>query len=78
MPHAQGIKQDAAATTDQELFLVYGGKVEDPQADDFVDPGALEIVGFYTGYDEALVAWRAVSQQHIDEAFVKYRLVRVN
>ena len=70
--------EQAAAATDQELYLVYGGKIEDPRGDDFVDPGALEIVGFYTAYDEALKAWRAASQKHIDEAFVKYRLVRVN
>ena len=66
------------AATDKELYLVYGGKIEDPRGNDFVDPGALEIVGFYTAYDEALQAWRAVSQQHIDEVFVKYRLVRIN
>ncbi len=70
-------ERDSAAT-DKELYLVYGGKIEDPQGNDFVDPGALEIVGFYTAHNEALEAWRAVSQQHIDEAFVKYRLVRIN
>lgn len=70
--------EQTTAATDKELYLVYGGKIEDPQGDAFVDPGALEIVGFYTAHDEALEAWRAVSQQHIDEAFVKYRLVRIN
>ncbi len=70
--------EQTTAATDKELYLVYGGKIEDPQGDAFVDPGALEIVGFYTAHDEAFEAWRAVSQQHIDEAFVKYRLVRIN
>ena len=77
MLQSPGAEQSTAAT-DPELYLVYGGKIEDPQGDDFVDPGALEIVGFYTSHDEALEAWRAVSQKHIDEAFVKYRLVRIN
>ncbi len=70
--------EQTTVATDQALYLVYGGKIEDPQIDDFVDPAALEIVGFYTAYDEALDAWRSVSQQHIDEAFVKYRLVQIN
>jgi hypothetical protein len=70
--------EQIAADTENELYLVYGGKVADPQGDDFIDPGDLEIVGFFAAYNEALDAWRSVSQKHIDEAFVKYRLVRVN
>lgn len=70
--------EQTAEASENELYLVYGGKVEDPQGNDFIDPGDLEIVGFYGAYDEALDAWRSVSQRHIDEAFVKYRLVRVN
>ena len=30
--------EQTAVATDQALYLVYGGKIEDPQIDDFVDP----------------------------------------
>ena len=62
----------------QELYLVYGGAISDPRRDDFSEPGDIEIVGIYPSYEDALDAWRGVSQRHIDEAFVKYRLVRIN
>ncbi len=70
--------REIAEAREQQLYLVYGGKITDPRGNDFAVPGDLDIVGIYSSYEHALDAWRGVSQQHIDEAFVKYRLVRIS
>lgn len=60
------------------LHLVFGGKVSDPQTNDFVDPDNLDVVGIYPNYESALAAWRGVSQAHVDEAFTKYVIVHLH
>ena len=57
------------------LHLVFGGEVKDPQGLDFRDAGALDIVGIFPSYAEALQAWRGVSMKHVDEAKIKYVVV---
>lgn len=60
------------------LHLVFGGEVKDPRGVDFVDADALDIVGIYPNYAKALEAWRGRSQQHVDEASVKYVIVHLH
>ena len=60
------------------LHLVFGGEVRDPQGLDFVDTGALDIVGIYPNYKKAHAAWRGASQAHVDEAHVKYVIVHLH
>tara|TARA_R110002072_G_scaffold18392_1_gene69093 strand:- start:586 stop:816 length:231 start_codon:yes stop_codon:yes gene_type:complete len=60
------------------LHLVFGGKVTDPQGQDFVDPDNLEIVGIYPNYAKALTAWRGASQAHVDDANMKYVIVHLH
>ena len=68
-------KTDEAAAL---LHLVFGGDVKDPQGLDFRDPRNLEIVGIYPSNAEALAAWRAASQKHVDNAERKYVLVHLH
>ena len=60
------------------LHLVFGGEVRDPQGLDFVDTAALDIVGIYGSYGEAVEAWRGVSQRFVDRANVKYVIVHLH
>jgi hypothetical protein len=60
------------------LHLVFGGEVNDTRSVDFADVGNLDIVGIYPNYDEALKAWRAVSQRHVDNAQIKYVIVHLH
>lgn len=62
----------------QLLHLVVGGELEDLQEVTFKDLGALDVVGFYPSYDEALVAWRAKAQQTVDNAELRYFIVHVH
>ncbi len=61
-----------AETEKQLLHLVFGGEVKDPQGTEFVDLGAIDVVGVYPNYAEALKAWRGASMARVDEANVKY------
>ncbi|CCQ74569.1 DUF4170 domain-containing protein [Magnetospira sp. QH-2] len=60
------------------LHLVFGGEVESPSGNVFVDSDNLHIVGMFPNYDEALQAWRAASQARVDEAHTKYVIVHLH
>lgn len=60
------------------LHPVFGGEVADPQGTDFVDVDKLDIVGIYPNYAAALAAWRGASQQHVDNAAMKYVIVHMH
>lgn len=60
------------------LHLVFGGRVSDPQSQDFVDPDNLEVVGIYPNYAKALTAWRGASQANVDDANMKYVIVHLH
>lgn len=62
----------------QLLHLVFGGEVVDPRGQNFVDTNALDIVGIFPGYDDALKAWRAASQRNVDRAHIKYVIVHLH
>jgi len=62
----------------QLLHLVFGGHVDDPTTVEFDDPDNLDIVGIYPNNAEALNAWRAKSQEHVDDAHRKYVLVHLH
>jgi hypothetical protein len=59
------------------LFVVYGGRVDDPTAERFIDLSTLDIRGIFESYDAAFSAWRGASQQHVDNAFIKYVIKRL-
>lgn len=60
------------------LHLVFGGRVKDPQGLEFEDLDKVHFVGLYPNYREAEKAWRAVSQQHVDDALTKYVIVHLH
>ncbi len=61
----------------QPLYLVFGGRVEDPQGETFVDLPSLDVRGMFDSYEAAYDAWRSASQQHVDSAFIKYLIRQV-
>ena len=61
----------------QQLFLVLGGEVTDPRGVHFVDLKKLDIQGVFATYEEAIKVWRAAAQQTVDNAFMKYIVVRL-
>lgn len=62
----------------QLLHMVLGGHVTDPQSHEFDDLDAVDIVGLYPNYASAEKAWRAVSQQHVDDAMRRYFIVHMH
>ncbi len=61
----------------QELYLVLGGHVTDPQGSEFADPAALDLRGVYASYGTALKAWRSAAQATVDDAMMKYVIARL-
>ncbi|MEQ9639240.1 MAG: DUF4170 domain-containing protein [Alphaproteobacteria bacterium] len=61
----------------QQLFLVLGGEVTDPRGVHFVDPEKLDIKGVFATYEAAIKVWRGAAQQTVDNAFMKYIVVRL-
>ncbi len=61
-----------------KLHLVFGGRVKDPQALDFVDLEQLHVVGLFPDYASALDAWRANAQRTVDDAEMKYVVVHLH
>ena len=62
---------------DRGLYMVFGGKVQDPRGQEFMAPDLLDIRGIFGTYDEAFAAWRGASQAAVDDAFMKYVIIRL-
>ncbi|MDA0708340.1 MAG: DUF4170 domain-containing protein [Proteobacteria bacterium] len=58
-----------------QLFLVFGGKVSDPRTMKFVNTNELDTVGIYPTYETAKNAWKGASQAKVDDAMTKYVVV---
>ncbi|RZM05570.1 MAG: DUF4170 domain-containing protein [Sphingomonas sp.] len=61
-----------------KLHLVFGGRVNDPRALDFVDPANLDVVGIFPDYDQAVKAWRGAAQRSVDDAEMRYVVVHLH
>ena len=64
--------------TKQQLYLVMGGKVKDPQSYEFQDPESLHVAGVYSEYDTAEDSWRGNAQRTVDDAEMKYVIVHLH
>jgi hypothetical protein len=63
---------------DQLLHLVFGGELESLDKVRFRDLAALDIVGIYPNYAEALVAWKEKAQMTVDNAQMRYFIVHLH
>jgi hypothetical protein len=66
------------APTKQLLHLVFGGELVSLDGVEFRDLKALDVVGVYPNYAEALVAWKAASQRSVDNAAMRYFIVHMH
>ncbi len=62
----------------QKLHLVMGGRVKDPRSLEFVNLGAMDLVGVYEDYATAEDAWRSAAQRTVDDAEMKYVIVHLH
>jgi hypothetical protein len=65
-------------TSRQLLHLVMGGRVKDTRSLEFADPSAIDVVGVFPSYAEALDAWRGAAQRTVDDAEMKYVIVHLH
>ena len=62
----------------QLLHLVLGGELKDIEGTEFVDPTAVDLVGVFPSYAEAVQAWRSKAQATIDSAQTRYFVVHLH
>ncbi len=62
----------------QKLHLVMGGRVKDPQGQEFTDLANLDVVGVFPDYPSAEDAWRSHAQRTVDDAEMKYVIVHLH
>jgi hypothetical protein len=65
-------------TKKQLLHLVFGGELAHLGGIEFKDASALDIVGIYPSYAEALTAWNARARETIDNAHMRYFIVHLH
>jgi len=64
------------APQQQLLHLVIGGELVDLDHNTFKNLDEVEIVGLYPNYATAYAAWKAKAQQTVDNAQMRYFIVR--
>ncbi|PHP66208.1 inositol monophosphatase [Zhengella mangrovi] len=62
----------------QLLHLVFGGELKALNSTEFRDLDALDIVGVYPDFQSARTAWRAKSQETVDNALMRYYVVHLH
>jgi hypothetical protein len=62
----------------QLLHLVFGGELEELDKVRFRDLSALDVVGIYPNYAEALAAWKEKAQMTVDNAEMRYFIVHLH
>lgn len=66
-------------TTSKQLpHLVFGGELVSLQGSEFKDLSKLDIVGVFPDYASAAAAWKARSQQTVDNAMIRYFVVHLH
>ncbi|MGI9392863.1 MAG: DUF4170 domain-containing protein [Parvibaculales bacterium] len=61
----------------EKLYLVFGGKLKDPQSGAFISNKGFDIVGIYTNEEDATKIWREYSQANVDDALMRYMLIPI-
>jgi hypothetical protein len=62
----------------QLLHLVFGGELRGVSDIEFKDTAKLDIVGIYPNYASAYAAWRAKARGTVDNAEIRYFIVRLH
>ena len=62
----------------QNLYLVFGGKLEKVGSDTFQNIKKLEFVGIYDSINSAKKEWKTKSSKNIDDAMKCYKVVPLN
>ena len=65
-------------STPQLLHLVFGGELKGLDTAEFRDLSTLDIVGIYPNYATAHAAWKAKAQATVDNAQMRYFIVRLH
>lgn len=65
-------------TSKQLPHLVFGGELITLEGTEFKDLSKLDIVGIFPDYASAVAAWRAKSQQNVDNALMRYFVVHLH
>jgi len=59
------------------LHLVFGGRVSDPRTLDFNELDSIDFIGIFPDRESAVTAWRGAAQRTVDDAEMKYVVVRL-
>jgi hypothetical protein len=62
----------------QLLHLVFGGELARLESVEFKDLDQLDVVGIYPNYASAYAAWKAKTQQTVDNAQMRYFIVHLH
>ncbi len=62
----------------QLLHLLIGGELKDVTGVEFRDLSKIDLVGAYSGYDEAYRAWQAKAQATVDNAHMRYFIIHAH
>jgi hypothetical protein len=68
----------ASSASKQLLHLVFGGELTTLDDVEFKHLDQLDIVGIYPNYATAYAAWKAKSQQTVDNAQMRYFIVHLH
>ena len=60
------------------LHLVFGGELVDPSRKEFKDVDKIDIVGMFPDYASAHKAWKAKSQETVDNAHTRYFIAHLH
>ena len=66
------------APQEQLLHLVFGGELTNLEHHTFKDLAQVDIVGLYPNYATAYAAWKAMAQQTVDNAHMRYFIVHLH
>ncbi|AHA27664.1 DUF4170 domain-containing protein [Candidatus Liberibacter americanus] len=61
----------------QVLYLVFGGELEEISKKVIRNPDDIDLVGIFSSRDKAYDAWKAKSQQMVDNALMRYFIIDI-
>ena len=75
---AQDGRMPATESPKQLLHLVFGGELASLDGHDFKDLSKVDVVGIYPNYATAHAAWKGKAQATVDNAHMRYFIVRLH